>query len=187
MAETQEQRVARVLQDRIALATYDIGWPAGFATEAAHLRQVLPTDLLGRIEHYGSTAVPGLPAKPIIDLLIEVHDEDRARVVLETTLRPPAYDYFWRPIQGDHGPCYSWLIKRDALGQRTHHLHCVPPGHQLWEALRFRDALRADPALAAAYARLKSELAERFSSDRVGYYQGKSEFIRTAMQSRGMG
>lgn len=175
--ETEAERVARVLRDEVDLAPWDPAWAQRFAEEADRLRAALPAGLLGRIEHYGSTAVPGLAAKPIVDLLVEVADAEAARRLLPERLPPPVYDYFWRPESGDDGPRYSWLIRRDGDGRRTHHLHCVPAGHRLWDGLRFRDRLRADPASAAAYAALKRGLAERHRHDRIAYTRGKAAFI----------
>jgi GrpB-like predicted nucleotidyltransferase (UPF0157 family) len=70
--ETLEQRIRRVLQDEVAIAPYDLRWPRLFAEEKDHLLSCLPQDLLRRIEHFGSTAVPGLSAKPVVDMLVEV-------------------------------------------------------------------------------------------------------------------
>lgn len=86
------------------MAPYDPEWPRAFEREAAHLRACLPADLIGRIEHFGSTAVPGLAAKPIVDMLVEVSSlaEVTARVV--PIPEAQGYDYFWRPTAGDDTP-----------------------------------------------------------------------------------
>jgi GrpB-like predicted nucleotidyltransferase (UPF0157 family) len=175
--ETLDERIARVLRDEIELAEPDPNWPAWFLAESAHLRSVLPADLLGRIEHVGSTAVPGLVAKPIVDMLVEITDPERARRLLPEVLPPPAYDYFWKPPNSPGGRPYSWLIRRDGAGRRTHHLHCVPADHDFWDTIRFRDRLRADPQAKGAYADLKRDLADRFRTDREGYTSSKTAFI----------
>lgn len=179
-AETLEERVRRVTRDPVEVVDYDPGWPASFAREKTHLLACLPADVIVRIEHFGSTAVPGLAAKPIVDMLVEVTDlvEVRERVV--PILEEQGYEYFWRPTFGDDGePFYAWLIKRDArTGRRTHHIHMVErsfAGH--WDRLLFRDYLIANPEVAAEYGRLKRELATGLSDDRVRYTEAKGEFI----------
>jgi GrpB-like predicted nucleotidyltransferase (UPF0157 family) len=96
-------------------------------------------------------------------------------------LEPQGYDCFWRPTAGDDTPpWYTWCIRRDAAGTRTHHLHFGAVGFKASE-LRFRDILRARPDVAQAYAALKLRLAEEYQGDRVAYTAGKGEFIRRVM------
>jgi GrpB-like predicted nucleotidyltransferase (UPF0157 family) len=140
----------------------------------------LPSDLLGRIEHFGSTAVPGLAAKPIVDMLVEVTDLQAARVRIAPVLEGRDYDYFWRPTHGDDGPpFYAWFIKRDTdTGARTHHIHMVEARfHEHWDRLLFRDYLIEHPEVASAYESLKIKLASSGPKDRVAYTKGKSEFV----------
>ena len=80
--ESLQERVQRVLKEDVAIVPYDALWPERFRQEEQHLRTVLPPELVGRIEHYGSTAVPGLPAKPIVDMLIEVADLEATRAMV---------------------------------------------------------------------------------------------------------
>ncbi len=171
--------VARLIAEDIAIEPHDPAWPVAFAREQAHLRACLPGDLVGRIEHFGSTAVPGLAAKPILDMLIEVTDLEAVKARVVPLLTAQGYEYLWRPTFGDATPpFYAWFIKRDPeSGRRTHHLHMVEAdftGH--WDRLLFRDQLRAHPELAREYAALKRRLAEA-SEDRVAYTQGKTAFI----------
>lgn len=182
--ETLQQKIARVLRDVVEIVPYDPRWPAAFRAERDHLRACLPPDLLGRIEHFGSTAVPGLAAKPIVDMLIEVADLQATRERIAPLLEAQGYDDFWRPTHGDDGPpFYAWFIKRDpASGRRTHHLHMVEAGFaEHWERLRFRDHLVAHPETAAAYGELKRRLAAEHTRDRVAYTAGKSAFIAAVM------
>jgi GrpB-like predicted nucleotidyltransferase (UPF0157 family) len=79
MAETLEEKVRRVLAECVAISEYDPGWPEMFQCEKEHLLKCLPSGSIRRIEHYGSTAVPGLAAKPIIDMLVEVEDLDETK------------------------------------------------------------------------------------------------------------
>ena len=182
--ESLEEKIARVLKDEVALADYDPRWPALFAEEAEHLRRCLPADLLGRIEHFGSTAVPGLAAKPVVDMLIEVSDLEEARRRIAPVLEAQGYDHFWRAARDDgRPPFYCWLIKRDGRGRRTHHLHMLEAGFEHWERLLFRDLLIERADLADEYACLKRELSEKHPDDRIAYTRGKTEFVErvTAM------
>ena len=125
----------------------------------------------------------GLTAKPIVDMAIEVTDVDEAKVVVPRILEPQGYDCFWRPTMGDDvPPWFTWCIKRDAAGVRTHHLHFGEVGFRT-EELRFRDILRAKPEVAAAYGQLKIELVTAHAGDRVKYTAAKSEFIRSVLAS----
>jgi GrpB-like predicted nucleotidyltransferase (UPF0157 family) len=181
--ESLEQRVARVLAERISIEPYDSLWPRRFLREAAHLRACLPPELIGRIEHFGSTAVPGLAAKPIVDMLVEVTDLQAVRARIVPLLAAQGYDYFWRPTVGSEGPFYAWFIKRDARGERTHHIHMVEPQfHSHWGRLRFRDHLIATPDAALEYERLKRSLANEHGADREAYTRGKGDFIARIMQ-----
>ena len=178
--ETPEQRIRRVVQEEVAIAAYDPAWPASFRRERDHLVSCLPEDLVRRVEHFGSTAVPGLAAKPIVDILVEVADLQATKVRIAPVLEAQGYEYFWRPTHGDDGPpFYAWFIKRDReTGERTHHIHMVE-GHftEHWDRLLFRDYLIEHPEVAREYAALKVRLASTWSRDRVAYTQAKTEFI----------
>jgi GrpB-like predicted nucleotidyltransferase (UPF0157 family) len=183
MGETHDEKLKRVLREEITLAPYDPAWPRLFSKERDTLHARFGPDLIGRIEHFGSTAVPGLLAKPIIDMLVEVSSLDRARAEIAPILEAAGYEYFWRPTHGDDGPpFYAWFIKRDARGRRTHHLHMVEPDFvDHWRRLIFRDYLIAHPDRAAAYAALKQELAATHRADRAAYTAGKTRFIQETM------
>ncbi len=177
--DTLEERIARALREQVDIVPYDPQWPTLFQQECEHLRACLPAELLGRIEHFGSTAVPGLAAKPIVDMLVEVSDLEATRARIVPILEAQGYDYFWRPtISPDDGlPYYAWFIKRGADGMRTHHLHMVEPDFPHWGRLRFRDHLIAHPEVALAYVRLKRELAAAHPNDREAYTTSKTGFI----------
>jgi GrpB-like predicted nucleotidyltransferase (UPF0157 family) len=176
--ETLEQKIARVLQDHVAVVPYDPDWPRMFEREHDHLRSCLPSDLVKRIEHFGSTAVPGLAAKPIVDILVEVADLDETKKRIAPLLEAQGYDYFWRPSSGDSTPpFYAWFIKRDGSGRRTHHIHMVEAHFEHWDRLLFRDYLIRHPDVAREYGELKTQLSERHDRDRVAYTEAKSEFI----------
>ena len=179
--------IARLIREHVEIVPYDPTWLDLFSREKAHLLAVLPSDVVRRIEHFGSTAVPGLSAKPIVDMLIEVSSLDDVKARVVPVLQAEDYDYVWRPTSGeDVPPWYAWFIKRDAAGARTHHIHMVEADFPHWDSLAFRDYLRAHPNVSAEYAALKRRLATEFPNDRVAYTEGKREFIeRVTAMARG--
>ena len=180
-----QERVQRALREDVTIAPYDAVWPELFRQEAERLRAYLPPRLIRRIEHFGSTAVPGLAAKPIIDMLVEVTSLRAARAEIAPMLEAQGYDYFWRPTIGDDGPpWYAFFIKRDPSGTRTHHIHMMtrrPVFQAHWERLWFRDYLIANADVAAQYDQLKKRLASAHPNDRVAYTTGKTDFILSVM------
>jgi GrpB-like predicted nucleotidyltransferase (UPF0157 family) len=177
--ESQQDQIARLIQEEISIVPWDPQWPTLFQLEKEYLLQCLPPDVVRRIEHFGSTAIPGLPAKPIIDILVEVSDLQAVQEQVVPILIDQGYEYLWRPTNGDDGPpFYAWFIKRNDTGQRTHHIHMVEAHfHEHWERLLFRDYLLSRQELAREYAQLKQQLAQT-ATNRVDYTQGKSEFIK---------
>lgn len=161
---------------RIELQPADATWPAQFEAEAALLRPLLAPWLAGEIEHIGSTAVPGLIAKPVIDLMAPVHSLQQALPALAalTTL-----GYLHAPYRADE---MHWFCK-PSPAMRTHHLHLVPLHGPRWrQTLAFRDALRHQAGLADRYADLKRRLAAAHPDDREAYTAGKAPFIEAALQ-----
>jgi GrpB-like predicted nucleotidyltransferase (UPF0157 family) len=155
----------------IELVAYDARWPAEFERERALLAELIGPWLVGSIEHIGSTAVPGLVAKPVIDIMAPVQDLAASRPALEPLARAR---YCYYPYRGD---VMHWFCK-PSPAWRTHHLHLVPHDGALWrERLTFRDALRGDAALAAEYAALKGVLAARYPEDRDAYTDAKRPFV----------
>lgn len=159
---------------------YDPRWPELFRQEKEQLLSCLPNDLIRRIEHFGSTAIPGLAAKPIVDMLVEVTDLGETRARIAPVMESQGYDYLWRPTHGDDGPLfYAWFIKRDPeTGARTHHIHMVEGTFlEHWDRLLFRDYLIDHPDVAQEYERLKVQLSSAYPADRMAYTRGKTEFI----------
>ena len=178
--ESPEERIQRVVREEVAIVPYDLNWPKSFRVEKEHLLSCLPNELIRRVEHFGSTAVPGLTAKPIVDMLVEVTDLEETRARIAPVLESQGYDYFWRPTHGDDGPpFYAWFIKRDPItGIRTHHIHMVEDSYTVhWDRLLFRDYLIEHPEVAKEYEGLKAQLASAVPQDRVAYTRGKTAFI----------
>lgn len=162
----------------IRLSPYDPEWPARFERERVALEGAIGRWIVSGVHHVGSTAVPGLEAKPIIDILIGVHDLDESRQCFEPLAQ---LDYMYAPYLPSQ---MHWFCKPHP-SRRTHHLHLVPVGSQRYcDELAFRDRLRDDPQLAAEYAALKRSLADRFADDREAYTDAKSEFVRSSLGSR---
>lgn len=156
---------------RIEVVEYDPRWPLLYEEERARIAAVLG-GAAESIEHIGSTSVPGLPAKPLIDILVTVARLGPAAQYVGSFERL-GYEHF--PILGN--------AERYAFGKgipHTHHIHVVQHGGE--EHLRpiiFRDYLRAHPEVARQYGELKYALAERFRHDRQAYNQAKTDFIRS--------
>ena len=172
--------------DEIVITDYDPAWPAQFAEEAQRIGAALG-DSVAVIEHFGSTAVPGLSAKPIIDLLVAVRSLPEARARAVPALEALGYAY-WRD---DPAPDRLFFVKGLVPGPRTHHVHIVDlsVSHDprlgeftFADRLLFRDYLRANPDEAACYAALKRDLAAQFSEDREAYTGGKTEYVDRIMQ-----
>jgi GrpB-like predicted nucleotidyltransferase (UPF0157 family) len=164
-------------EETIHLEPYDAAWPSRFERERDALRRTLEAWLAGPIEHIGSTAVPGLVAKPVIDIMEGVRTLEHARPAI-AALQALSYQYW--PYRSD---VMHWFCKPDT-SHRTHHLHLVPQGSRLWiERLAFRDYLRAHPRTAGEYAALKTSLAARFASDREAYTDAKGPFVAAVVRA----
>lgn len=161
----------------VQLVAHDPGWARDFAALVADLAGPLD-GLGGRLEHIGSTAVPGLCAKPVLDVLLGVPRLD----LLEARIpRLVADGWTYRPEHEATLPQRRYFVRPAAAGLRVH-LHGVVEGSALWrDHLRFRDALRADPALCARYAALKRDLAIRHAGDKSAYTEAKAPFIRAVL------
>ena len=178
--ESLEEQIQRVTQEEVILEPYNADWEERFEKEKKHLFDCLPQNLVTRIEHFGSTAIPRLSAKPIIDILVEVTSLEETKRTIVPILTAQGYEYFWRPTHGNDGPpFYAWFIKRNARGIRTHHLHMVERDFEHWERLLFRDYLIEHPRIMNDYQQLKQRLAEQFPHDRVAYTSAKTDFIVT--------
>jgi GrpB-like predicted nucleotidyltransferase (UPF0157 family) len=151
--------------------------------ERGRLAGLLAPWLADGVEHVGSTAVPWLAAKPVIDLMASVTDPDV--VVVQAGERLAAAGWCYVPPDLDSGGAWRrFLVKPDASGQRrVAHLHLIRAGHPRWaEQLAFRDSLRRDDRLARSYEDLKRRLAAQHAGDREAYTRAKAEFIADALR-----
>jgi len=163
-------------QPPVIIEPYNSTWPAKFEAEKASLLSVLSPWLAGSIEHIGSTAVPGLPAKAVIDIMAAVADLPSSIPAI-VALKPLNYCYF--PYEENQ---MHWFCKPSDF-VRTHHLHLIPWNSRLWrDRLAFRDRLRSDEPTRRSYAELKIELAARYRENREAYTEAKTEFIQGILQ-----
>lgn len=162
---------------RVQVVPYDPSWPQQFETERRQLLEAVPD--LAAVEHIGSTAVPGLPAKPTIDILAITADLPGLLVRLD---RLAAIGYEFKPGSFPDDPHHLFLRKlRDA--RRTHHLHVLAKGHPAIEEYRlFRDFLRSVPEAAHAYGAIKVRLAARYGENRPGYVEAKEIEVDRLME-----
>ena len=159
----------------VVVVPYDPAWPTAFALLRDNLAAALG-DLAVGIEHVGSTAVPGCDAKPIIDVDVVIRHADELPEVVQ---RLGALGYVHL---GDLGIVGREAFRMPPSELPRHHLYvCAAGSAQLQAHLILRDALRSDQQLAAEYAALKRELAERYRDDRDSYAEGKTAFITAVL------
>jgi putative glutamine amidotransferase len=182
-------RGSRAKPDEAAGRTRDYGivepdaaWPARFDAESIRVMDALPADLVSRIDHVGSTAVPGLRAKPTVDIQLSVTSM-APRSAYVDPLRALGYVWAIDPIDDEHE-----YFSLDAGGERTFQIHvCLAGGAWEHRHLLFRDWLRTHSEDAAAYADLKARLAAAHPRDVYAYVDGKTTFIRSIEERAGSG
>jgi GrpB-like predicted nucleotidyltransferase (UPF0157 family) len=178
-SETGEDQPQDGHDEDVRVRPYDPQWPARFESERHLLQQAIGEFVIGGIHHVGSTAVPGLDAKPIIDILAGVNDLDSARRCIG---RVAPLGYLYAPYRATE---MCWFCKPHP-SRRTHHLHLVPVTSARYrDELRFWDYLYSHRRARAEYARLKHSLAERFRWDRDAYTQAKTAFVEDILRRAG--
>ena len=170
------EAIWRNITEAIVLKPYDPGWPARFEEERQLIAEALG-DLALEIYHIGSTAIPGLEAKPVIDILVAVRRLDDAAECI-APLQRLGYTFVDRAQNIDRR-----FFRKGR--PRTHHAHIVEQNSQAFvDHLAFRDALRSDARLRDEYAALKRDLAGRYKHDRATYSDSKTEFVRQVLAER---
>ena len=166
--------------DEVEIVDYDPRWPLLFDEEARRLRAVLDPSLVVGFEHFGSTAIPGLPAKPIIDILVAVRSLTAAQGTFVEALRGLDYVYWADNPKKDR----MFFVKgMPPFGsKRSHHVHVTEPQGEMWQRLAFRDYLRTHPEEAETYERLKRRLAAEHRVDREAYTVAKSAYVESVMR-----
>jgi GrpB-like predicted nucleotidyltransferase (UPF0157 family) len=169
--------------ESVHLSAYDPQWAGLAARYADELQPALGRWLLGPVEHVGSTSVPGLTAKPVIDLMAQAADPGAVAALAGAELSERSWRYV--PPEFDQRPFRRFFVRVSPDGRhRLAHLHLMVAGTERWaEQLRFRDALRADPALRDEYAAVKSRLASTHAGDRERYTEEKGAFVIRALRN----
>ncbi len=158
----------------VRLVPYTPEWKRYYERERAALLAALGDNILD-IQHIGSTSIPGMPAKPIVDIAIAVTDFEQAKAYI------PIIERLWYEYKGEFGiPRRHYFVKGDP---RLFHLHMSEIHSTEWQnTLLFRDYLRGHPDIANDYAQLKQQLAARFPQDREAYLDGKTEFVEGVLK-----
>jgi len=165
-------------QKRLELVPCDPAWPERFAREGGRIAAAIGSHAI-QLEHVGSTAVPGLLAKPVIDIGVAVRSLAAAYACIEP-LQALGYEY--RGMHGDDPARRYYVLNGGGRRLVQVHLYVVPA--RSWdEKLAFRDALRANPQLAAAYAAEKLRVASEVAWDKAAYARAKEPFIRAALDA----
>lgn len=176
----------------IVIVDYDPLWPERFERERALILRACGEAAFVAIEHIGSTAVQGLAAKPIIDMMPGLRTLEDAPPLI-ARLESIGFEYvpeFERPNQFDEGMPMRRYFRKDEGGVRAFHVHMVEVASDFWrDHLLFRDYLRVHPDTAAAYARLKRELAAGFNANLTpesngnhGYTDRKTDFVESVKE-----
>ena len=156
---------------KVEVVAHDPDWTRQFQQEAERMTAILGTEIV-TIHHFGSTAIAGIPAKPIIDMLIEVRTIDKIDTFNDALAR------IGYKAMGEYGISGRRFFQREMNGRRTHHVHVYQVDNpEIERHLNFRDYMRVHPAEAAAYGRLKEQLAQQFPDDMESYVAGKSDFV----------
>jgi GrpB-like predicted nucleotidyltransferase (UPF0157 family) len=155
----------------IEVVAYNPEWRTLYKAEAQTITNVLGAEVF-RIHHIGSTAIPGILAKPIIDIMVEVHDITKIEA-----FNPALMELGYQP-RGENGIPGRRFFTKNTAGSRTHHIHIYQVEHQeIARHLKFRDYLLAHPEDVLAYSQLKEALVEKFRDDPTSYTNGKDEFV----------
>ena len=161
----------------VIIVDYNSQWPILYEKESELIQSILGYRII-QIDHIGSTAVPRLSAKPIIDILASMESQEIADNSLPLLAEIGYTDITLEPQEPDW---YYCLGKRQ--NEQVYHLHLVKHGSDHWEKhIVFRDILRQNPDIAKEYLELKKELASKFREDRIAYTDAKVEFIERALE-----
>lgn len=156
---------------RIEVVPHDPAWADAYQTEVHKLSAAFASDQ-AEFHHIGSTAIPGILAKPVIDIMVVVAKLERVEDWIPK-MAVRGYEY-----RGEAGIPGRQFFRKDTNGVRSHHVHIFEAGHpNIAVQINFRDYLRAHPAEAQAYSRLKQELAARFRHSPEEYTEAKTDFI----------
>ncbi|MDL2287035.1 GrpB family protein [Eubacteriales bacterium OttesenSCG-928-G02] len=163
----------------IILSEYNLAWPEWFAEEKATLERLIGTENIARISHYGSTSVPGLMAKPTVDILLEINESTDTNKLISALSSPDYIISSQEVLTMTNHPPHMMFLKgylSDGFADKVYHIHVRYPGD--WDELYFRDYLISHPETADEYADLKRRLFKDYEHDRDGYTNAKGKFIK---------
>jgi GrpB-like predicted nucleotidyltransferase (UPF0157 family) len=161
--------------EKIILAEYDPGSPEQFENQRQVILGAIGAEILA-IEHIGSSSVPGLGGKPIIDIIAGLATLDRAELCIDP-LRQIGY------VEREIPAADRRFFQKHKDGVRTYHLHLVEQGTEAWRRpIAFRDFLRSNSQEAAEYYAVKQKIAIRYSLDREGYTAAKSSYVLAILE-----
>jgi GrpB-like predicted nucleotidyltransferase (UPF0157 family) len=173
---TDHESLQRAIHEDVALHAYNPQWPALFEMERRRLLSLFPQ--IVAFEHIGSTAVEGMSAKPIIDMMAGVASMEAAMLLAE----PMCQSGYTTSVEFNASLTDRQWFMRWANGHRTHHLHVVVHDGAVWQGrLKFRDALRGNAELAAQYLQLKQRMATEHARDREAYTRAKTAFVQSVV------
>ncbi len=165
--------------DEIEIVEHNPNWVNMFEQEAESIRTVVGKDLIADIQHIGSTAVPGLAAKPVIDIMVGLRDVSDGKNIIQP-LQKLGYVYW----ADNPNPGKMFFVKGmpPYEEKRTHHVHIVEINGEFWQRRLFRDYLRIHSEEARRYEKLKRDLAAQFRDDREAYTEGKGDYVAEIME-----
>jgi len=159
----------------IILSEYRSEWIDGYLSEKNSLEKAMGVDSIVRINHYGSTSVPGLTAKPTIDILLEIREDvDTNRII--SVMEELGYIYSPQPNNPSPHMMFMKGYTPEGFKGQAFHIHVRYPGD--WDELYFRDYLCAHPETVQAYGELKRSLQKQFYNNRDVYTEAKTDFIK---------
>lgn len=163
----------------VVIVDYDLRWPILYEKEKLHILKAIGHKVVD-IEHVGSTAVPGLGGKPIIDIMAGVFQSTDADDCIPLLQDLDYKDVTPQPQEPDWYYCLSKAYQGETVKLKNYHLHLVKHMTGHWEKhLLFRDFLRVHPDVAQQYYKLKKKLATKYGSNRIGYTEAKMSFIES--------
>ena len=177
IARDENGRWSNQAEDVITIVPYDLRWIEQFADERRAIRLCVDADVPLVIEHFGSTAIPGVPAKPIIDIMLGADRRHWATII--RALEDLGYVHWEGNPDADREFCVKGMPPFGT--RRTHHVHLCEVGGPLWERLLFRDYLQSHAEDRSAYASLKQRLAVEHPEDREAYTRGKDVLVTEIM------
>nr|WP_315423253.1 GrpB family protein [uncultured Pedobacter sp.] len=162
----------------IEISPYDANWPKLYEKERQLIEKNIDPALFSRIEHFGSTSVPGLSSKNTIDIMMAVEFEETSSHEIIAQMKKIGYDFNWQNEGLSPHMVFVKGYDPEKPKQQTYHIHAAPQDHILWNRIHFRNYLITHHEVARAYEELKRSLADKYKNERVEYRIAKTEFIK---------